>query len=83
MQELKFEGETWLEDLKAAIANDVTVTDQVHTHTLSLSLSLSLSLLVCVCVCVQVLGTPEFALSPKQEAFLRGDDEALGDLGAL
>lgn len=28
-QELKFEGETWLEDLKAAIANDVKLTDEV------------------------------------------------------
>jgi hypothetical protein len=28
-QELKFDGETWLEDLKAAIGNDVKITDEV------------------------------------------------------
>jgi FAD synthase len=46
-QELKFEGESWLEDLKAAISNDVKVTEDV-------------------------LSTPEYALRPEEDEFLRG-----------
>jgi hypothetical protein len=58
VQELKFEGETWLQDLKDAIANDVKITDEV-------------------------LGTPEFKLSPQQEAFLRGNNAESEDPSAL